>query len=735
MKRAESSGNLNLAMVLALPLLLLAANPRWILIDPSTTLVDPYVYTGYLLDFRNHSRIFAGTYYGTRLGFLLPGVVLFSLLPPVAAEITLHLAFAYAGLLSAWFIARRTLGERAGLFAAVLMGGYSYFLFANSWDYVDGAAIAWYLMSMLALTHASGSRGKLPIFLAGVSFACMVHTELFIVQLAPALFLYYILMDRKGAKNPIWRQALLFAAGAAAITAAFGLVKMLMGQGFLFFMPSINFATGNIAKLNPWKTDYHLWLYSAVWLFIPSVLLLTSLLSIVLGRDKDRNALYLELHFLFSAAIMLAFQLWKGTCPFEYFYHASFLIPSAFLAAGAFLKQSLDRLSHKQFLFLGLFLVAAIIIPFSISGIPLRTGFGKSYPILLLMLLSGMALVFKWRPALPVFVVLFSLANYTFADSRLVKGEPFESRVDYFTALVKGVRKVGEMDMRTQGRLSFWYNWHALPPARSLCATYLWEYRMVNENFPGTGDGRCMNRMPISSLNEIAVLTPDGNSCGQASRVLAGLGLEARCISSTQIKSGQVRYDMTVVRIIHGAAPAGEKFPYTLFDYSGAGLYSHMQKNFYGGENLWRRLLERPAPPVLEMKKDGPFFHASDRRDHICTPFLPRVPRETGGGRYVKVIFSYPSGLPGPNCRAMLQDGKFASLDTFACYDPSRMEGKKTVFYSKLPQGAGKFRLVFTRGGEGTYLPVSVRIEQSGRDFAASGPHDVSGKNLRPKVK
>src|SRR5205823_699324 len=58
-------------LLLALPLVMLAAGPAWAFPRPDT--VDPWMYVGFCLQPAHHLDQFGRTYHGTRLPVLLPG--------------------------------------------------------------------------------------------------------------------------------------------------------------------------------------------------------------------------------------------------------------------------------------------------------------------------------------------------------------------------------------------------------------------------------------------------------------------------------------------------------------------------------------------------------------------------------------------------------------------------------------------------------------------------------------
>src|SRR5215471_19341269 len=87
------------AALLLLPIVVLWYQDNSLFPPPGQ--IDTWVYLGFFRNLVNFKRdLFAGTYYGSRLTWILPGWVVHSLLPPVAASAALHLSVLLTAVLS-----------------------------------------------------------------------------------------------------------------------------------------------------------------------------------------------------------------------------------------------------------------------------------------------------------------------------------------------------------------------------------------------------------------------------------------------------------------------------------------------------------------------------------------------------------------------------------------------------------------------------------------------------------
>src|SRR2546423_750763 len=82
-------------VLLALPWLLLVADPRWVY---GSLYRDAWIYFGFFLDLPGHLRAYPDFYGCSRLSVTLPGWLAYRLLPPVTANLVLSLAVYYAAV-------------------------------------------------------------------------------------------------------------------------------------------------------------------------------------------------------------------------------------------------------------------------------------------------------------------------------------------------------------------------------------------------------------------------------------------------------------------------------------------------------------------------------------------------------------------------------------------------------------------------------------------------------------
>jgi len=590
--RAHLYNGIDIIILLLVPAFLCLVVRDWVF--STSGYIDPYIYLGYFRNFEHYFTFFGDTYYGTRLPFIIPGYICYKIFPPLLANYVLHLGFYYLALFSLYFILRMAVNRRAALLTAVLMGFYPYFLAAVGWDYVDGVAIAYFLLTILLMTLAvksprvtqttnltqNGSpalskRHVLLLFLAGMSFAALIYTTTFMLIMIPSLVLYYLVM-RPQSWSILLKSALIAVSGVILATIILGIVNVLAGGSFLFFGPSILIAGRMLIGSNPWLIPGYTWLLHVPFMVFPFFIFITSLLFLIVslrrvksGRFTTNSLLQVARDNIFSLCHLLNFVLMLilqllGRPSFQIPYYATYLLPTAFLAAGAQLALPLSLLSKSQYK-----VTAAIIISlltgsyFLYFHTPVRSVIRCSDSIWYasaVLVAGALCLSVAGRSKRTVSTLLIALALMFFTSTNITLMATncaycaCEQRQQDFLAVIKGDDIIRTYD--TAGNLLFWYS-YTEPLGKlytSIASTHLWGYRLINDKFPDVKrqiypgrehSGAIVNIPPET---DIVILSGDKNALVKANAALNLLGLQAKLVASEQITQGSTSFTMTFIR-------------------------------------------------------------------------------------------------------------------------------------------------------------------------------------------
>jgi 4-amino-4-deoxy-L-arabinose transferase-like glycosyltransferase len=472
--------------------------------------IDPWLYYGF---FRNLAEfkgtLFFGTYYGSRLSWLLPGWAAHSVLPPLMASAVLHLLVHSIATVSFFTVLRRIAGLRAAFLTALVFSLHPWLWAATGWDYLDGAGIAYCLLSFAFLTTAVHHRKPVWLFLAGVALSATIYTNLFLIVLAPLPVLYYFALAHLETETPLRKSlpgfALWAGAGFLTVTVLLGAVNVVLDGHFWFYAPSVLAAMRLLADRNPWLgtvwTDHGL----ASYLWIAVVALFASVAALTEWRRGLSVRLILAAQFLIALLLLVVLQL-RGTPTLSLSYYASYLLPFAFLAIGAIFFQSIDTLTERAYLGLcgGTMAVGAIVWgDYSARFLP---AWPTAHVLVAIVCAAVLAAAYLLRNrGVGAGLALAGLFILT-AEVRIVYQDPHlhrmgEERLGFNRSLVEAERK-------TQPA-KFWYNESdpaASADARALVSTYIGMASLLGTAFPAD---KCNDTVEPGTLVGILSSAPD----------------------------------------------------------------------------------------------------------------------------------------------------------------------------------------------------------------------------------
>lgn len=579
-------------LLIALPWFLLLINGKWIFTPAAT--IDPWLYFGYFNNFGQYTEWFPATYYATRLPWIVPGYICYKVFPPLIANHVLHVGFYYIAVFSLYYILKQTTNNRTALLISILMGFYPFFLGAVGWDYIDGAGIAYFLLTMLLLTLAAKNlhrpkwtvsfqryeetartisttisfRSSLMLFLAGVSLAAFIYTNTFLILFTPVMALYYIIVNYRYRKDSLVTSLLFVIIGFATLTILLGIINMAAGGNFLFFLPSFSFAFQMFKQSNPWRISGYTWLEQATWLVLPTMVFIGSLASLIYIFMKKAVSLktYLSqfpgifiLCYILLFLIMLLMEL-KGDPVLQLTYYASYLIPALFLAAGGAVSTLVMGTGRRKFYWL----LTALIILLIVASLQSTYSFFTLQssilcPMIVIAITISGIMVLRLRPEiintklLAFLFLLFGIFSFSVTDSHFTVNyvtNQWRSK-QIFQSIVESEAIFSRFD--TTGDLRFWYSGEE--PLGSLyvsiASVRLWGYRLINDSFPTLANSPVVANpdgiVQIEPGTRIVILSNDENAFEMANASLGQINRHAVLIQGNRIKQGDIEFTMTFI--------------------------------------------------------------------------------------------------------------------------------------------------------------------------------------------
>ncbi len=489
--------------VVLLPLVVLWRQDNT-LFTPSGQL-DPWFYLGFFRNLANFKRdLFPGTYYGSRLSWILPGYIVHSLFSPLVANCVLHLGVQLVAVASLFSTLRFTVGVRSAFLTAIVFCVNPQLCYATGWDYADGAGIAYCLLTMALLTLAAVEPArKWILLLAGMALAAVVYSNLFWVALAPLLPLYYLALMWAWHRTPVIQlclsSCLWLGAGCLLLSVMLGGVNCLLDGNFWFYSPSVATARGLVAHSNPWFRS--IWTHGlAPWLWFAAtagaaamILLWSQLRSAAAGRNA---ASLLFSGQLLAALAFMGYEQNRGMPVLGLYYYSSLLLPFVFLVIGASFWPAAEKISSTGYV---LMCCVALVVFGGIWG----DYAGRILPIwpaaIRQTALAGggalaMALVLRRRTA-GIVLALAGFAVLT-SEARFSSIAPFISEIrNQVPAASHAYHQDYERLMHARERVEsirhghvirFWYDSHepAVLDYFALNSIYLYQYSLLSANFP-----------------------------------------------------------------------------------------------------------------------------------------------------------------------------------------------------------------------------------------------------------
>ena len=560
--------NYAIATLLLLPWLLWITDPSWLL-NPAGG-IDAWLYHGLFREFKLYTNEwFPGTYYATRLPWLLPGMFFYSIFPPAWAGLLLHVLFYYVCIFSFYFILRLSWDQRSSLLATIIFGTNRDVLEGLGWDYVTAPVMAYSLLCLLFLTNAPSSpHARLLLAFAGAAFSSTVLCHLTAIQVLPVIFLYLISLRRSSAVAIPNHLALLsygavllhLMLGAVLVIMVLGLISVAFGGLFLFFMPQIEAAI-YISKHPVWKNDSYDWVTIARWLVIPLIAYVGSfLLSFARNRDGcDKKSDFFDRLFFNGNILLITILLvleFLGGFNLQYSYYVCFYLPFIFLAFARFFKvpEALgSRGTAVLFALTGLSVFAFHVRGETIHGI---LAVLSRFPYVALLsagvglgVLGVLVRALKHQVSISHFVSLLCLAGAVFVvncsagrkgNELVAASGRIEAAYTEIMSTFKGVQP------------KFWYD--KLDPRggeyTSLAGIFFWGYSLIGDEFPSAHSVNCGDG--TSRLKNAFVVIPstEKNAWESARQVIEGQHLHARLIAQKEIGTSDCGFTLYFVEAL-----------------------------------------------------------------------------------------------------------------------------------------------------------------------------------------
>jgi len=542
-----------LVILALLPWLLLAVNRDWIYSDVG--LIDPWFYQGYFHSFPSFvSTLFPHTYYGTRLAWILPGFAAYHLLPAHAANLVLHLGFFYAAIAALYRSAAILNSRPAALIGTTAFAVSLPTIVAFGWDYVDGAVITYTAISIWAVVEASvRARRSLLLAVSGITAACIVHSNLTGVFIGPAIAVAYLCTQ----SQKRWLDLAVFAGGGLLITAALGAINRAVGGPFLFFMPSLQWATASIGTQTFIPVPPLLWPGSARFI-MPATGLAAAIGAYANRRTAaTRTALFM---FVSVVGVYAAYDWAFSAAMLQTQYYVSWFLPFAVFGIAAGLGRA--RMSATASAVISAGMAAALTS--ELAGIPnrlhveARSLIGARLELMEISVALAALVVIAivcWRRQRIVQVTLVAFALVV-ADFVVVPNLTFGSSLQgrrQFDVVQQALAFIHD-NVPPDKRPIFWIASHSRKGAFyiSLASTHLYLYSLYSSVYPKLLDDTGKSPKPGTAVEpgDYVLVAADSPADPQmADSEFQRINLRATVLKSTIVQADGFSCALTLLKI------------------------------------------------------------------------------------------------------------------------------------------------------------------------------------------
>jgi hypothetical protein len=616
--------------VLLVPLIQIWSGPSWLYTPRG---IDAWVYHGFFLHLHQHLQEFGNTYYSTRLAWIFPGYFVHAHLSPLAANIVLRLYLYLMSVLSVFYLIRRSYGLRCALVSCLALACYPEFLMSIGWDYVDGAGIAYILLCLEEMDAAARefSRDRTFAFFirgmaTGAAFSAAVHSNLFVVAAVPVVLV--AATGRMGRK--ILHLIPPASCGAAGLTILLGVINRYLGGAFLFFLPSVRFASQNAGTTNQWYVPVSTWILKATWLVLPAAISVIGLVWIARAAIRDKPASKSRIADIACAPLIVSvFVLCNllGMPVLQFDYYTSYMLPFLVLGSAAMVGDRMETWKIREVVLLCCYLglIALLVgsntpiwewlpsfreeVRQALIPVPAAKLFG-------VLVVSGLSTEFIKRRLYASIVLLCGLATTAMTLGLMtLPADATESRIRFLTIDATS-RELGNLS--AGAKLWFWHSSEAETAMEfeSISSTYLWGYRLLGTELPK------VNSVLAERGDMIALMTDDQASLDQARISLTKLGVKVSERRHWAFPEGHTTILVSILSVLSKefpemrlpGQPSAVQLPQqrkTLIEDSSGELVKTVERNIYG----------KAKTPAAGSTQAGA-FPASSSQDHFATRYV-----------------------------------------------------------------------------------------------------------------
>lgn len=442
----------------------------------STAFFDHHVYVGYFRHYLEFEYPFTENYKSSRLPYLYPGVLLYSVLPDAVAHHAVFLLFLVGEAVLLFLWAKPRFGAHAAFATGVMQAS---FLYAHtSPSYHNQAGAAYFVASLVLLDRPMRWPFWLRAMLGGGMFATAATTDIIVTAFAPIFALYAVVAVPPPRIPKVLLSGASALAGAVLALALLGAINAALGGPFLFFVEQIKVSLflADRKYLSSIPVDGYLSSWRFPWLMLPTVATVGSVALLfvrIAQRRFDQGALAAIALITSMAAAAAMHARGLGMLEYAHLFHPFFT--PGLMAIAAILAPSPNGAERAKPAVAAWFLAAgaaAVVAPLAFFGrafsrmqIALEPGwaaYANGSLVSFALILVAVPLALWWRQS-PMAVSGIALGAFGLVNALSAPAtqpaylydvrERCAFRRDFFSALLEGDKVLETFDPKNQ---SYW---------------------------------------------------------------------------------------------------------------------------------------------------------------------------------------------------------------------------------------------------------------------------------------
>jgi hypothetical protein len=443
-----------------------AYNDHWIYTGTMVDLADKFNFVSHA--YPNAPFVEYYSYIFERFSFTVPGGILYDLFPPVIANYVFKLCIYGLSMAGVYWSLRNLFGRRTGLFGAMAIGCYAWFLRSAGWEYSDGIGIGYFLMTVALIIGAIYATKKttwrILCLLVGGMLINLALANVYWGLFTPPLLLMTLWFNYRHHKRPIIQSLIWGAVGVAGMALVYGAISYGMRGEWFFLKESLKSAeTFSTGDLQEELREYNFLIYGYMnphFHLLPILFLIVGILR--WNRDKASpfvaHQRFVLMLLAYMVSVLTLSHIFIETAPYLIIMlYSSYLIPGIFLCLGGIVAPTLETLSENAFKWVLRVIILAFLFPFALSVlIPALESWQNDTLILLgcvLAILIGLLSGKKVRLGVTfVAIVLFGWMSssqiFVFRADRLHNQEIFALAFDAYEAVQSYYTCLGVRDVQ-----------------------------------------------------------------------------------------------------------------------------------------------------------------------------------------------------------------------------------------------------------------------------------------------